>query len=211
MLAQMMRLRCAGYGAKTTTYDGLKGAGVILGGTLLSVLVATWMRRRAVEPAYTQALMTNGWLVSFVISMRYTTLKGWPGRTQAIFISVLLMLVVLLALGVAWISSRGELLTPRFQSWSCVFRLSLQDSAPKRGRRLLSERADYSPNVAKWRAIRATTSWSSVRRYSRVNRLVAPFSIPFSPFPFRQYVGQHRAESRESRRGDDYFARVARS
>jgi hypothetical protein len=35
-LAKQMRLRCAGYGAKTTTADGLKGAGVILGGTLLS-------------------------------------------------------------------------------------------------------------------------------------------------------------------------------
>ena len=50
--------------------------------------------------------MANGWLVSFVVSMRYTTLKGWPGRTQAIFIGVLSMLVVLLALGGAWINSR---------------------------------------------------------------------------------------------------------
>jgi hypothetical protein len=105
MLAKMMRLRCAGYGAKATTYDGLKGAGVIIGGTLLSVLVATWMRRQGVEPVYTQALINNGWLVCFVISMRYTMLKGWPGRTQAIFISVLLMLVGVLALGGAWISS----------------------------------------------------------------------------------------------------------
>ena len=104
MLAKTMRLRCAGYGAKATIYDGLKGAGVIIGGTLLSVLVATWMRRQAVEPAYTQALINNGWLVCFVISMRYTTLKGWPGRTQAIFFSALLMLVVFLALGGAWIS-----------------------------------------------------------------------------------------------------------
>jgi len=106
MLARMMRLRCAGYGAKTTIYDGLKGAGVILGGTLLSVLVATWMRRQAVEPAYTEALLNNGWLVCFVISMRYTTLKGWPGRRQAIFIGVLSTVIVLLALGSAWASSR---------------------------------------------------------------------------------------------------------
>ena len=86
--------------------DGLKGAGVILGGTVLSVLVATWMHRQSVDPVYTQALMANGWLVSFVVSMRYTTLKGWPGRTQAIFIGVLSMLVVLLTLGGAWINSR---------------------------------------------------------------------------------------------------------
>jgi hypothetical protein len=106
MLAKVMRLRCAGYGAKTTAADALKGAGVVLGGTVLSVLVATWMRRQAVDPAYTQALINNGWLVSFVVSMRYTTLKGWSGRTQAIFTGVLLTLVALLALAGAWINSR---------------------------------------------------------------------------------------------------------
>ena len=106
MLAKMMRLRCAGHGAKPTTADGLKGAGVILGGTLLSVLVATWMRRQSADPVYTQALLNNGWLVSFVVSMPYTTLKGWPGRTQAIFIGVLLLLLTLLGLGGAWINSR---------------------------------------------------------------------------------------------------------
>jgi hypothetical protein len=106
MLAKMMRLRCAGHGAKTTTADGLKGAGIILGGTLLSVLVATWMSRQSVDPVYTQTLMTNGWLFAFIISMPYTTLKGWPGRTQAIFVSVLLMLVALLTLGGTWINNR---------------------------------------------------------------------------------------------------------
>ena len=104
MLAKVMRLRCAGYGAKVTAVDGLKGAGVVLGGTVLSVTVATWMRRQSVDPIYTQGLMANGWLLSFVVSMRYTTLKGWPGRTQAIFISVLSMLVVCLTLGGAWIN-----------------------------------------------------------------------------------------------------------
>ena len=52
MLAKVMRLRSAGYGAKATAVDGLKGAGVILGGTVLSVLVATWMRQQSVDPVY---------------------------------------------------------------------------------------------------------------------------------------------------------------
>jgi hypothetical protein len=69
------------------------------------VLVATWMRQ-SVDPVYTQALMTNGWLFSLVVSMPCTTLRGWPGRTQAIFVSVLLMLVALLTLGGTWINSR---------------------------------------------------------------------------------------------------------
>jgi hypothetical protein len=42
----------------------------------------------------------------FVVSTPYTTLKGWPGRTQAIFIGVVLMVVVSLVLGGAWINSR---------------------------------------------------------------------------------------------------------
>jgi hypothetical protein len=105
MLAKAMRLRSAGYGAKTTAADGLKGAGVVLGGTVLSVLIATWMRRQSVDPVYTKMLMTNGWLFSFIVSMPYTTLKGWPRQTQAIFISVLLMLVLLLTLGGAWINA----------------------------------------------------------------------------------------------------------
>jgi hypothetical protein len=106
MVAKVMRLRCAGYGEKATLVDGVKGAGMVLGGTVLSVLVATWMRRQSVGPVYAQALMANGWLISFVVSMRYTTLKGWPGRTQAIFISVLLMLIALLTLGAALFNTR---------------------------------------------------------------------------------------------------------
>ena len=50
--------------------------------------------------------MTNGWLFSFIVSMPYTTLKGWPGRTQAIFVNVLLVLVAMLTLGGTWINSR---------------------------------------------------------------------------------------------------------
>ena len=104
MLAKVMRLRCAGYGEKATAVDGLKGAGVILGGTLLSVLVAAWMRRQSVDPVYTQALMANGWLLASIVSMPYTTLKGWPRRTQAIFMGVLSMAVVSIALGASWLA-----------------------------------------------------------------------------------------------------------
>ena len=106
MLARLMRLRCAGHGAKPTTADAVKGAGVILAGTALSVLVARWMQRQSVDPAYTQTLMSSGWLIAFVVSMPYTTLKGWPGRTQAIFIGVLLTLLLSLLCGAAWLTAR---------------------------------------------------------------------------------------------------------
>jgi hypothetical protein len=100
MLAKLMRLRCTGHGEKPTTADAMKGAAVVLGGSILSVVVATWMRRRSFDPSYAEALMVNGWLVALVVSMPFTTLKGWPVRTQAIFIGA--VLVVLLAL--AWIN-----------------------------------------------------------------------------------------------------------
>jgi len=104
MLAKVMRLRCAGYGETATTADALKGAGVMIGGTILSVLAATWMRWQSVDPVYTQALTTNGWLLAAVVSMRYTTLKGWPGWTQAIFIGGLSMVVVSITLGASWLA-----------------------------------------------------------------------------------------------------------
>ena len=106
MLARMLRLRCAGQGAQMTTADGVKGAGIVLGGTLLSVLLAAWMRRQAVNPVFTEALLLNGWLFAFVLSMPYTTLKGWPRGTQAIFIGVLLTVLAVVALGGTWINSR---------------------------------------------------------------------------------------------------------
>lgn len=97
MLARQMRLRCAGHGESPTTADAVKGAAVILGGTLLSVLAANWMRRLAIDPDYAEAVMLNGWLVATVISMRYTALKGWPGRRQAIFMGVVLAVLLFLA------------------------------------------------------------------------------------------------------------------
>jgi hypothetical protein len=100
MLARMMRLRCTGHGQTPTKADSMKQAAMILGGSLLSVVVATWMQRRSFNPEYAEALMANGWLIAFVVSMPFTTTKGWPMRTQCIFIGGLL--AVLLA--IAWIN-----------------------------------------------------------------------------------------------------------
>ena len=48
------------------------------------------------------AFTANGWLIAFVVSMRYTMLKGWPGRTQAVFISALIGVIASLTLAVGW-------------------------------------------------------------------------------------------------------------
>ena len=96
MLAKMIRARNAG--AKTTVADGVKGAAVILGATLLSVFLAGWMRRHSVDPQYTKAVVTNGWLIGFVLSMPFTSLKGWPARLQVIFVGAILMIATSIVL-----------------------------------------------------------------------------------------------------------------
>ena len=103
MLAKVMRLRCAGYGAKVTVVDGLKGAAVILGGTIVTVLVASLLPREPGGHSYRMAMMSNSWLIFFIVSMRYTTLKGWPGRTQAVFMGVLISAIVSLTLLAGWL------------------------------------------------------------------------------------------------------------
>ena len=103
MLAKAMRLRCAGYGAKVTTVDALKSAGVIIGGSLVTALVASWMRRVPGGNSYRMAAVANSWLIPFIISMRYWSLKGWPGRTQAVFMGVLISAIIALTLLAGWL------------------------------------------------------------------------------------------------------------
>lgn len=104
MLARMMRLRCAGHGETPTIVDSLKGAGVIIGGTLVCVFIANWMSRHGFNSVYPDTLLSSGWLLAFVLAMPYTTLKGWPRVTQAIFIGMVLAVLTLLTFGAAWIN-----------------------------------------------------------------------------------------------------------
>jgi hypothetical protein len=106
MLARIMRLQCAGHGAKVTPVDVFKGVAVTIGGTLLSVLVVLWMRQAGVNRAYSTTLSVNGWLIAYVVSMRYTTLKGWPARTQAVFIILLAGAIAAITLAAAWATAR---------------------------------------------------------------------------------------------------------
>jgi hypothetical protein len=106
MLAKALRLRCAGYGEKVTIADGLKGAAVILGGAVVTVIVVSWLPREPGGNPYRMAILANGWLVPFVISMRYTVLKGWPARTQAVFMGGLISVLVVLTLATGWLAGR---------------------------------------------------------------------------------------------------------
>ena len=102
MVAKTIRLRCAGYGAKATIADGLKAAAVIIGGTLATVLVVSLLPREPGGNSYRMAVLSNSWLIFVIISMRYTTLKGWPGRAQAVFMGVLISAIVAITLAASW-------------------------------------------------------------------------------------------------------------
>ena len=45
------------------------------------------------------------WLVAFVFSQRYTSLKGRPGRVQAVLIGGQSAIVLAIVLGAAWLNS----------------------------------------------------------------------------------------------------------
>ena len=103
MLTKAMRVRCAGQGAAVTARDGVKGAAVILGGSIATTVVAYLLRHEPGEHPYRMALLSNGWLFFFVISMHYWLLKGWPARAQGVFIGGLSSVLVGLTLLAGWI------------------------------------------------------------------------------------------------------------
>ena len=105
MLAKAMRLRCAEYGEKATIADGLKGAAWILGSAVVTVIVMFWLPREPGGHPYRVAFLSNGWLFGFVISMRYTFLKGWPVRTQAVFIGGLISVLAVLTAAAGWLNA----------------------------------------------------------------------------------------------------------
>ena len=52
--------------------------------------------------SYRMAAVADLRLIPFIISMRYWSLKGWPGRTQAVFMGVLIGAIVALTVLAGW-------------------------------------------------------------------------------------------------------------
>ena len=104
MVSKMLNLRCAGYGSNVTTADARKSAAVTIGGTLALVAVLTGAISLYGENPYFESLMAMGWLVPFLFSQHYTSLKGRPGRVQAVLIGGPAVIVIAIALGSAWIN-----------------------------------------------------------------------------------------------------------
>ena len=86
--------------------DLMAGAEVTIGGTLAPVLAWTGARARYGSNPYNETLLSVSWLVPMLFSQRYTSLKGRPGRVQAVLIAGPAAIVIAIALAAAWINTR---------------------------------------------------------------------------------------------------------
>ena len=105
MISKTLQLRCAGHGPIVTSADKRKAAAVVLGGTLVLVIPLMWVTVLYGSNPYLQSLLAVSWLVPVSFSQHYTSLKGHPGRVQAVLIGGTAAIVIGIALGAAWISA----------------------------------------------------------------------------------------------------------
>jgi hypothetical protein len=106
MMARLMKLECAGYGSTVTPSDVKKSLAITLGGTVVLMLGWWWVRQTVGRNEYVTALSINSFLVPYVFSMRYTSLKGRSSGVQATFIFGLTFMLVMLSLLAGWIGAR---------------------------------------------------------------------------------------------------------
>jgi hypothetical protein len=105
MIPRMLQLRCAGYGPAVTKADNQKAAAIVIGGSLSAALAYAWATARFGRDPYLEALVLVSWLVFFVVSQHYTTLKGRSALVQAVLIGGQTAIVIALVLGAAWLNS----------------------------------------------------------------------------------------------------------
>jgi hypothetical protein len=105
MISKMLQLRCAGHGPNVTSADERKAAAVVIGGTLALVIPLMWVMVRYRSNPYLQSLLAVSWLVPVSFSQHYTSLKGRPGRVQAVLIGGPAAIVIAIALAAAWVNT----------------------------------------------------------------------------------------------------------
>ena len=105
MISRMLQLRCAGYGSTVTKADNVKAAALMIGGSLLAAVAYIWVTARYGRNPYIDSLFWVSWLIPFVLSQHFTTLKGRSTLVQTVLIGGQTVFVVAIALAAAWISS----------------------------------------------------------------------------------------------------------
>jgi hypothetical protein len=76
----------------------------MIGGSLLAALVYLWATARYGSDPYLQSLFLVSWLVAFIVSQHYTTLKGRSAVVQAVLIGSQTAVVTAIALAAAWMN-----------------------------------------------------------------------------------------------------------
>ena len=106
MVSEILQLKCVGQGPAVTAADRRKAAAITIVGSLVVVIVYLWASLRYGNLPYLTSLVSVSWLVAFVYSQRYTTLKGRSPRVQAVLIGGQTAIVIAIALGAAWVGTR---------------------------------------------------------------------------------------------------------
>ena len=106
MIARIMQLKCAGYGSDVTASDRFKSGAVNIVGTLMLAflwLLATW---RFGKNDYLMSLSPLAYLLPYLGSLHYTSLKGRSTAAQTVFIGGLGVAFTAFFLGIGWITTK---------------------------------------------------------------------------------------------------------
>jgi hypothetical protein len=106
MIGTMMKLGCTGSRDRVTRQDAWKSLAVNLGGTLLLTALWVTMHIRLGDRTYVDAFSAMAFLVPYLFSLRYTSLKGRSRRTQSIFIGGMILTLTLILGTAGWIASK---------------------------------------------------------------------------------------------------------
>jgi hypothetical protein len=103
MSITIRRFACAGDAPPLTRSDKIKSTTINVGGTLMLALVWLAMVWQFRKNEYVLALAPMTYFLPYLVSLRYTSLKGRSHATQAILIASLGTLFTAFFLLVAWI------------------------------------------------------------------------------------------------------------
>jgi hypothetical protein len=105
MIARMMPLKCAGGGPDATVSDKRKSAAVMIGGALGLTPLWLWAQWRQ-DNVYVLALAPMAYFLPYLVSLRYTSLKGRSSRAQTILIGGLGVALAAFFVLVGWIGTK---------------------------------------------------------------------------------------------------------
>jgi hypothetical protein len=107
MFGTMIKTGCAASRRPVSREDAMKSMAVNIGGTLL--ITALWMTlhiRRIGNRTYVDAFSSMAFLVPYLFSLRYTSLKGRSLKTQSIFIGGMILVLALIVTAAGWLASK---------------------------------------------------------------------------------------------------------